>query len=94
MTNSIISPSPNRECAVRNIHLYAAVLVILAQHIRPDLNELQHLGANVLVRGVLNQLLVRLAVELIADLFVNRRAAVLHHRLEHHQGIESRVRVG
>lgn len=60
---------------------------------RPRLDELEHFVADIFVRGVLDELRVSFTIRLVGDFFVDGRAAVLDGRLEHHQGVESSVRV-
>lgn len=42
---------------------------------------------------VLNELGVGLAISFVSNFFMNRRSAILDDRLEHHQRVESSVRV-
>lgn len=65
-----------------------------AERNRPRLNQLQHFIPHIVIASVANESSECLTARLVGDFLVDRRATVLHDRLEHHQRVESSVRIG
>lgn len=74
-------------------YLYRAILDGGPERVGPGLYQLEHLRPHLLVLGGVDQILEQLAVGLVRDLIVHRRAAVLHDAFQRQQCVHGRDRV-